>query len=216
MEYNIKVNEEELRMISNTLEFASRFFSGQIGHTYLPNNIKYDIFSFSKDNIDETNKRIEEFDKVGNHLKSIMYPELSKHDNGSYGISKIKYSTELYDIYKKINVEIKSNYDKNYAPLFENWNVDSSYMKFSKIKDINFIYRNKKPNKNIFKKLKENFYLLDYLKVKTKIEKNILSDLYWNTKNELLIKSKYNYNSLIYCRIKNRGFVGIKFVKIPK
>lgn len=131
-EWIIELTEDQLSLISRSLEFVSRFACGQIGHTYLPHEIQ-ELFYIKDDsgniNWDDTNRRRDSYDMLGNLIKSMIYPELSPSTNISYGINKNDFADNLYDIYKMINHKKHIQNSINTAPEDERFNVNSSFLK---------------------------------------------------------------------------------------
>jgi hypothetical protein len=138
--WKIVLTEEQLLLISNALEFTSRFACGQIGHTYLPYNIQ-ELFYIKDDkgniNWDTANRRREMYDALGNLIKTTIYPELSPGSNISYGIGKLDYTDNLYDIYKMINHKLHMYENINSSPDDISHNVNSYFTKFGNLPTIN-------------------------------------------------------------------------------
>lgn len=137
--WKIELTSEQLSMISNALEFTSRFSCGQIGSNYLPWEIQ-NLFTLDSNgnavNWEIGNKRREMFDSVAQILKTTLHPDLSPSNNGSYGVSRLTYSDNLYDIYKMINHRLKTYNDLNTAPNEILHNVNSYFTKFGNLPNI--------------------------------------------------------------------------------
>jgi hypothetical protein len=138
--WKIELTEEQLKLISNALEFTSRFGCGQIGHTYLPYDIQELFYKRDdKGNLDwdEVNKRRDMYDALGNLIKTTIHPELSPLSGISYGVSKLNYSDNLYDIYKMINHKLHIYKNINSSPDDISYNVNSYFTKFGNLPNIN-------------------------------------------------------------------------------
>lgn len=134
MEWTIKLTEDQLQTIAEALEFTSRFHCGQIGSTYLP--IETRQLLWDREDWDDSRKRTDQFDALAGIIASILHKDLSCSPNHSKGVGFSDYSDQLYDMYKKINVQIKKERDKNLPEEEVVWNVNSSYTKFSNAPDI--------------------------------------------------------------------------------
>lgn len=132
-EWTIELTEEQLMLISRALEFTSRFACGQIGFTYLP----IEIQSLFKDDKGMTIWELgDKFDEYGNIIKTLLYPELKSNNRAHYGVGKLPYADDLYDIYKMIN-HMKQKYDQlNQSPDQRITNVNSHVVKFGKLPTI--------------------------------------------------------------------------------
>lgn len=137
--WTIELTEEQLSMVSSVIEFVSRFACGQIGHTYLPNEIS-ETFYVKKENgeidWDEANRRRDLYDALGNIIKTTLYPELSPNSGISYGINKSEYADNLYDIYKMINHNLHIDKNLNTSPEERLTNVNSFFSKFGNLPNI--------------------------------------------------------------------------------
>jgi len=137
--WKIVLTEEQLLLISNALEFTSRFACGLIVHTYLPYDIQ-ELFYIKDDkgniNWDTANRRREMYDSLGQIIKTTIHPELSPSSNQGFGINKVEYSDNLYDIYKMINHRIQIESNINTSPDEVNHNVNSHFTKFGNLPNI--------------------------------------------------------------------------------
>jgi len=132
----MKLTTEHLTLISEALEFTSRFSSGQIGTTYLPMSLQNEIF-FKNYDYEDNRKRSELYNTAGQILKTALYPELSATSNISYGIGKLNYCDNLYDMYKKINNLLYEYNNINLPPNERISNVNSTYSKHGTLESIN-------------------------------------------------------------------------------
>lgn len=132
VKWSIELTEEHLSLISRSLEFVSRFACGQIGTTYLPSEVQ-ELFYTRNENgeldWDVINKRRDMFDALGALLKTTIHPDLSLDRGHSYGINKLDFSDNLYDIYKFINHKIHLESQINSAPDDITYNVNSYFHK---------------------------------------------------------------------------------------
>jgi hypothetical protein len=137
--WSIEITKDQLNLISRALEFTSRFACGQIGHSYLPYEVQELFYVKDKNNnLDwtEINKRRDMFDALGNIMKTTIHPNLSIDRGHSYGINKVDFADNLYDIYKMINHKIHLDDNINVSPDDVSYNVNSYYNKFGNLPDI--------------------------------------------------------------------------------
>ena len=126
--WRIELTEEQLELISEALEFTSRFHCGQIGSTYIPRDTLSVLFEPQYEGEDIYARR-EEFDILSSLLARRLHPEL--RGPAHKGVGYHQYSDHLYDMYKKINVELKKEKDKGVPPEEVFWNVNSHFHSFS-------------------------------------------------------------------------------------
>lgn len=91
MKYRIEVTEEQMMIISQCLEMASRMICGQIEEHY--------IFPFR----DIVRKNLDLRDSLDYHLeeiKKLLFPDLNV--NASYGIGYTDKSDHIYEMYKQM------------------------------------------------------------------------------------------------------------------
>jgi hypothetical protein len=69
-------------------------------------------------------------------MKTTLYPELSPKTDIGYGINKLNYADNLYDMYKMINCVIHEYNNINSAPNDRTNNVNSYYTKHGNLPDI--------------------------------------------------------------------------------
>jgi hypothetical protein len=137
--WSIELTKDQLHLISRALEFTSRFACGQIGHSYLPYEVQELFYKKDKDNnLDwsEINKRRDIFDALGNIMKTTIHPDLSVDRGHSYGVNKLDFADNLYDIYKMINHKIHMDDNINSSPDDMSYNINSYYTKFGSLNDI--------------------------------------------------------------------------------
>lgn len=126
--WKIEVTEEQLELISEALEFTSRFHCGQIGSTYLPGDTLSVLFEPQYEG-EDTYTRREEFDIMSALMARRLHPDLKGSSNK--GVGYHQYSDHLYDMYKMMKVELKKERDKELPPEEISWNVNNHFTSFS-------------------------------------------------------------------------------------
>lgn len=131
--WKIELTENQLQVISEALEFTSRFHCGQISSNFLPQQTLQVLFTPHYEDEDIYSRR-EQFDTLGTLLSQTLHKGLGRNQHKGIGFSD--YSDHLYDMYKMINVKLKKERDKDLPEEEVTWNVNSSYTKFSNNPDI--------------------------------------------------------------------------------
>ena len=128
--WQIELTKEQLHLIADAVEFTSRFACGQIGDSFLPNQIRGLLWKKQDVN------KIRLFNSLGGILKHCIHDDLEPGSHGNHGVGKMVYADNLYDIYKMIHHKIKIEEDKNIPKEDRSWNVSSSFTKFGNLNDI--------------------------------------------------------------------------------
>jgi hypothetical protein len=107
--YTIELSEEQMRLVSNSLEDISRFASGQL-------ELRYTIEEMLKGlTFEEQMSRRNEAEKLLEQLKRILLPEESKYS--SKGYDGTEFIGNIYQIYRTMlyQLAIDNNWDNVYS-----------------------------------------------------------------------------------------------------
>lgn len=127
--WTIELDEEQLQLISDSLEFTSRFACGQIGSSYLPWAIRVMLYSFKDP---DRGDRREMFDSLGHIAGGLLHPDIAPYRNMSLGVGAVEYADRLYDMYKAMNHAMWKKRSEESPSEFDQHSVHSSLSNYSK------------------------------------------------------------------------------------
>jgi hypothetical protein len=103
MDYKITMNEVQLKIMADALEFFTRFLSGHM--TALPPQLEEYLW---KNKISSSDK-----DAAIKYLKSVIFPELEPNENRGIGSKEIPATNISYEMYREILVFLEREVHKS-------------------------------------------------------------------------------------------------------
>ena len=98
--YTIELSERQIRMVSESLEFTSRFICGQVGTNYWPSDaLRHENMNTEQDFQDYMTRR----DLMDHLMDAVKMVGWKMKPNSYQGIGYNKNADTLYDMHKVIN-----------------------------------------------------------------------------------------------------------------
>ncbi len=125
--YTVELNERQMRMISESLEFTSRFICGQVGTVYWPSDAMHHEKMNTGQDFEDYMARRDLMDHLMDAVKMIGW---KMKPNSYQGIGYNKNADTMYDMYKVINHALWNNQSDEEKQLTRNSRSSDKPLKY--------------------------------------------------------------------------------------